>query len=97
MPKMSDSPVSFLIERSLGNAQDGTLQSFPDPGLEPLLFRAVPPLAPGVVILTTARGGTLNKAAHFRAPGPSNQERTELRRSSMTALPPQEASGNAGS
>lgn len=97
MPKMSDSPVSFLIERSLGNAQDGTPQSFPDPGLEPLLFRAVPPLAPGVVILTTAQGGNLNKAAHLRAPGPSNQEQTELRRSSVTALPPQEASGNAGS
>lgn len=47
MPKMSDSPVSFLIERSLGNAQDGTPQSFPDPGLEPLLFSSSAPAGPG--------------------------------------------------
>lgn len=66
---MSDSPVSFLIERSLGNAQDGTPQSFPDPGLEPLLFRAVPPLAPGVVILTTARAGLSTKPRTFARRG----------------------------
>lgn len=99
MPKMNDSPVSFLIEHSLGiPSRRRTVhhrKASRIRALNPWHFEQCPRFPPEPSFPRPGREAQQSGTLSRREPG--NQKPTELHRPPVTAQPPQEASGQAGS